>query len=302
MKYDLTVSIVVYKPKLQQLRQTLESLRTTKLHLQIILLDNSPTPLDLRLLPDSLPLTYIFRGENGGYGRAHNEAIQKYTQSAPYFLVLNPDVYFGPNLLESLLKNMNEDPTIGLCIPKICHPQGHMQIINRRLPRPIDYVISFVSGKLQTNIFKTKKYDDYQLEDIDTKKSFICPTISGCFMFFRSSTLQQVGGFDERFFLYLEDTDLSRRVSHVSKVVVFSNLKAYHYWSRGAYRNPKLFLTFVKSLIRYFNKWGWFWDMQRESLNAQVAYYQAPTLPAHHSAPTHFSDTHTSPVSAQAST
>lgn len=279
MLYDLVISVVVYKPKIAQLQQTLRSLEKSNLKLKVAIFDNSQNPLDVKDLNINYAVDYFCNKKNLGFGHAHNQNIKKYVDQAPYFLILNPDVYFDTSLLDELLARMSADPAIGACIPRICHPQGHIQVVNRRLPRPIDFVISFVSHKFRTDLFKTKKYLHYQIADLDMSKPFVCPTISGCFMLFRGDVLKEVQGFDERFFLYVEDTDLSRRVSENYKIVVFSDLVAFHHWSRGAYRSPKLFLTFIRSITSYFLKWGWFWDSQREKLNAQVTYYKAPQKP-----------------------
>lgn len=276
MIYNLVVSIVVYKPKIAQLRQTLKSLESSSLKIKVVIFDNSRDPLDLNALNNSCAVDYHLNKMNVGFGRAHNHIIEKYIDQAPFFLILNPDVYFEPSLLDELLTRMQADNDIGCCIPRICHPEGHLQVVNRRLPRPVDLFISFLSHKYKTNVFKTRSYLHYQISELDMSKPFVCPTISGCFMMFRGHVLKSVGGFDERFFLYLEDTDLSRRVSESHKIVVFSDLKAFHHWSRGAYRSPKLFLAFLRSITIYFFKWGWFWDHRRKDLNSRVAYYEFP--------------------------
>jgi GT2 family glycosyltransferase len=273
MMYDLIVSIVVYRPNMEHLQQTLTSLSNSPVNLKVLLADNSPVAIEHSCLHCSKPLQYTFTGQNLGYGRAHNLTLLKSKDVSPYILILNPDVFFDTPLLPALLEQMRADTSIGLCIPKICHPQGHMQIINRRIPRPVDYIISFLSGKLNTDFFKTKNYQLYQLKDINSDKPFICPTISGCFMMLKNDAFKKMGGFDERFFLYMEDTDLSRRIAENYKTVVFSNLTAYHHWSRGAYRSTKLFVLFVRSLVYYFNKWGWLKDLKRDQLNSQVDYY-----------------------------
>jgi GT2 family glycosyltransferase len=273
MYYDLIVSIVVYKPKLSQLQQTLDSLSQSPVNIKILLADNSPSALKTSDFQCTKPLDYIFNGENLGYGRAHNQSFFNCTDASPYILVLNPDVFFDPPLLSNILAIMQADPKLGLSIPKICHPQGNVQIINRRIPRPIDYVISFLSGKLKSEMFKTKKYQLYQMKDLNTDLPFVCPTISGCFMFMQTKAFVEAAGFDERFFLYMEDTDLSRRISEKYKTVVLANLTAYHHWSRGAYRSTRLFFLFVRSMVLYFNKWGWFYDPVRTHLNNKVTYY-----------------------------
>jgi len=278
-KYDLVVSLVVYKPNLEHLQQTLQSLYSSNLYFKATIIDNSPTPLESSFLSNFSDLDYNFNQGNVGYGRAHNINITRYSQEARYFLVLNPDIYFDADLLPEMIRRMDADPYIGLSIPRVCHPSGQLQMINRRLPRPQDYVIGFLNTKFKTNFFATEKYKTYLLNDLDLKKPFSCPTISGCFMLFRADVLRDVGGFDKRYFLYLEDTDLSRRVARTHATVVFSDLTAFHHWTRGAYKNLKLFSLFVANLIRYFNKWGWMGDRERDRLNASAAYYPIAPIP-----------------------
>lgn len=276
--YDLVVSIVIYKPSLAVLEQTLDSLSRSSLRIKTLIFDNSPETYPEIKITSRHRIVYFKNKRNLGYGKAHNANLKRYANEAPFFLVLNPDIFFENGLLEELLRRMNNDPRIGLCIPRICHPTGELQLVNRRLPRPIDYAISFISNKMGAEYLKTRSYKQYLLTEIDWKRPFICPTISGCFMLFRTEIIVSVGGFDERFFLYLEDTDLSRRISENHKSVVFSDLEAYHHWSRGAYKNTKLFFLCLFSAVKYFNKWGWIWDAQRDALNAKVAYYQKPQI------------------------
>lgn len=270
--FDLIVSIVTYNPNITYLQQTLNSLSRTKLKIKVLLHDNSPIKDNLSLSSHH-PLAYFHDGKNLGYGGGHNENISKGVHEAPYFLILNPDIYFDNNLLPQLISRLENDKSIGLTIPKILSPNGDLQRINRRLPHFINYLASFLEGKFGLKSPNLIRHELYLLKDIDLSRPFICPTISGCFMLFRSSILKELGGFDPRYFLYFEDTDLSRRASKISKTVVFSDLYAFHHWGRGAYGSPRLFLLFLRSMVRYFNKWGWFMDKERAELNANVSYY-----------------------------
>ncbi|MCB9072194.1 MAG: glycosyltransferase [Bdellovibrionaceae bacterium] len=271
--YDLVVSVVIYKPNLTYLQQTLDSLSDCPLNIQVALHDNSPTRTHIEKLRSKHPIRYSWKAKNLGFGRGHNWNIRKLIHNSKYFLILNPDVYFDGHILTEMIHRMDQDSSIGLSIPKICHPSGHLQMVNRRLPRPQDYLFNFVNSNLGRRFLSTQTYKKYLLHDMNLNQPIECPTISGCFMLFRSPVLQSVGGFDKRFFLYLEDTDLSRRTAKKAKTVVFSDLVANHHWSRGAYKNIRLFSLFVNNLVRYFNKWGWFFDNERDLLNSKVCYY-----------------------------
>jgi GT2 family glycosyltransferase len=93
------------------------------------------------------------------------------------------------------------------------------------------------------------------------------PFLSGCFMFFRTEALREVGLFDERFFLYTEDTDLTRRVNSRFRTVYFPDVSIYHHHARGSYNDFWLMMRNAQSAIRYFNKWGWLNDPERERIN-----------------------------------
>jgi GT2 family glycosyltransferase len=94
------------------------------------------------------------------------------------------------------------------------------------------------------------------------------PALSGCFMLMRVETVMRVGPFDERFFLYFEDVDLSRRVGHVARTVFVPSVSIVHDYAKGSYRSWRLLWHHSVSAVRYFNKWGWLHDPERERINA----------------------------------
>jgi uncharacterized protein with HEPN domain len=96
------------------------------------------------------------------------------------------------------------------------------------------------------------------------------PYLSGCFMFLRTKTLKKSGLFDENIFLHTEDTDLSRRIFEVAKNIYYPNVFIYHEHNKEAYRSKKVLLMQIKSIIYYFNKWGWFFDKKRNIINKEI--------------------------------
>ncbi len=89
-------------------------------------------------------------------------------------------------------------------------------------------------------------------------------------MFLRSDALKKVGLFDERYFIYMEDIDLSRRIAREYKTIYFPNVHIYHGHARESYGFNKLLLLHIHSAIKYFNKWGWFFDKDRKVTNQRV--------------------------------
>ncbi|MBA4056764.1 MAG: glycosyl transferase family 2, partial [Marivirga sp.] len=88
--------------------------------------------------------------------------------------------------------------------------------------------------------------------------------------------LRTVGLFDERFFLYTEDTDLSRRIHKYYRTVFFPEVTIYHYHQRGSYKNLNLLWRNIRSAIKYFNKWGWALDKERDDFNARTLMQFSP--------------------------
>jgi GT2 family glycosyltransferase len=99
------------------------------------------------------------------------------------------------------------------------------------------------------------------MEDIGYDHAYDVPFVSGAFMCCRTSVLKRIGGFDEGYFLYFEDADLSRRIQQAGwRTVYCPDALVTHQWQRATHRSYVHMRLFVVSAIKYFNKWGWcFW-------------------------------------------
>jgi GT2 family glycosyltransferase len=267
-KYDICVSIVVNNSDESALQKTLESVGNCRLNYKLYIIDNSPAKRIEPLLNDPR-IEYIFNNGNLGFGRAHNIALKKSVHETRYHLVLNPDVFFPANTLETIFQFMELNPEAGLVLPKVCNEKGEVQYLAKRLPNPLDLVVRRINSRWLSFMF-SRQLMRYEMRDCDYSRIFSAPFLSGCFMFVRTETLARIGLFDERFFVYMEDVDLSRRILSVNKNVFFPNVIVYHKHSRGSYRAPSLFLRHIQSAIKYFNKWGWVFDQERERINRGV--------------------------------
>jgi GT2 family glycosyltransferase len=265
MKFDITGSIVLYKNNPAEVNKAIRSFLNPRLSAKLYLIDNSPTDL-LRTLNDDERIEYVFNKRNVGFGRAHNIALRKAITTSKYHLVLNPDVFFDGNSLESMVDMMEKDENIGLAIPRVLDFESTTQYVCKRLPAPLDLIIRRIQLIFISKIFQ-KRLNRYEMRDKDYSQSFEAPSLSGCFMLFRTEALRKVGFFDERFFMYMEDVDLSRRVHNHFKTWYYPSVHIVHGHARESYRLNKQLLTHIHSAIKYFNKWGWFFDKEREELN-----------------------------------
>jgi GT2 family glycosyltransferase len=263
---DLIGSIVCFKTDKCQLEKAINSFFKTSLNVKLILVDNSPTE-ELKLLANDSKIEYIFNPSNPGFGAAHNIAIRKYLDTTKYHLVLNPVVYFEDGVLDELFNYMERNLDVGHVMPKVLYPNGDIQYLCKQLPTPIDLIFRrFIPFKS----YLEKRNHFYELRDTNYNKIMEVPYLSGCFMFLRSSTIQEVGMFDEQFFMYPEDVDLTRRINEKYLTIFYPNVHIYHEFGKGSYSNLKLFIVHIISMIKYFNKWGWIFDLKRTNVNKRI--------------------------------
>ena len=204
-KLQLSASIVLYHNKEAQVLKVIKSFLNTNLEVKLYLIDNSLNN-DLKQLEKfDERIEYIFNNANLGYGSAHNIAMKKSIEDkTPYHIVLNPDIYFDSDVLEKLYNYMKKNRDIGNIIPQVLYPDGEIQYLTKLLPTPVDLIFRrFIPFKS----WKEKRNERYELRFTGYKNIANIPSLSGCFMFLRTSVLKDVGLFDENIFMYLEDTD-----------------------------------------------------------------------------------------------
>ncbi|AEH22449.1 glycosyl transferase family 2 [Thermodesulfobacterium geofontis OPF15] len=268
---NINVSIVLFKNDKNLVEKAIYSCINSTLINKLYLIDNSSTDALSCLANLDSRIIYIFNNANLGYGKAHNIALRKsIEENIPYHLVLNPDVYFESGVLEELYNFMEANKDVGIVMPKVLYPDGNIQYLCKLLPTPLD-----LFGRRFLNFGPFKKIIDkrneiYELRFTGYDKIMEVPYLSGCFMFIRTEVLKKVGLFDERFFMYLEDTDLSRRIHRVAKTVYYPYVHVYHEYGKGSYKNLKLLYYHIKSAIKYFNKYGWFFDKERKEINKRI--------------------------------
>ena len=265
MSNKVTASVVVYANELADIHHLFEALQDKQV-LRWVVVDNGGSD-EIRDAVRQMGGMYVRPGSNIGFGKGHNLALKILSGvDAPYHLILNPDIVFDVDALGRLADVMESHPDVGLVMPKVLYPDGSNQNLCKLLPAPIDLVLRrFLPGPLQG--LARKRTAMYELHFLDSNSPAYVPSLSGCFMFARRSVLETIGGFDERFFLYMEDVDLCRRMLDVSRLLYWPGVTVEHVHQMGSYRNRKLLMMHIRSAIQYFNKWGWIRDRSRNRAN-----------------------------------
>lgn len=268
MPNNITASIVIYRNNLGLLKQAVQSYIASTEDSILYLIDNSPTDVCREHFVHPR-IKYIFNNRNIGFGAAHNIALKEAIASGSvYHIILNPDVYFETGVIQKLYQFMETDKQIGLIMPKVLYPDGRLQPLCKLLPSPFTL---FIRRFIRFNPRWVNKHNHlYEMHFSGYDKVMDVPFLSGCFMFLRVETLQKVGLFDERIFLYTEDTDLTRRIHKHYRTVFFPEAIIYHYHQRRSYKNLVILTHHIRSAIIYFNKWGWFNDVERENINQRI--------------------------------
>ena len=256
-------SIVTYRTDPEELTTCVNSLKAAGVK-QVTIVDNSPTD-SLRPLCGKLGADYIFTGKNLGYGAAHNIALRQSLEQADgeYHLVINSDVYFAPETISLITEFMDSHPEVGQLIPRTVYPDGREQAVVRMLPTPLDVIGRrfFPAGLMR------RRNSRYLLEHVDHSRPFNVAYHQGSFMFLRLDALRRVGLFDERFFMYPEDIDLTRRIHEHYQTLFWPGATITHAHRAASYKSLRMLRIHCVNMIRYFNKWGWFIDPRRRQIN-----------------------------------
>lgn len=263
----ISASIVVYNADLFELKRTIESVFCENLNIKLFLIDNSSQNVLEELVKD-LRIEYIHNPSNPGFGAAHNIAINKAVDENFYYhFIVNPDIYFEGNVISSMISFMENDNSVGMMMPQILNLNGTIQNLPKLLPSPL----SIIWRKIKKPEKAYEKFiNQYELRNVSELLIYNAPVLSGCFTLLKLDVIKKVGGYDDSFFMYFEDWDLSRRVHKNYKTMYFPLVSVYHGYDSGANKSIRLFRIFVNSAITYFNKWGWFFDSARNNINKKA--------------------------------
>lgn len=263
----ITISIVLYNPMFEDLDCLFSSMRSSidllgqklEAHVSLDLVDNNILAGYRNRVENlagqyHLDYKYIVSDKNGGYGYGNNLSIKQ--SKSDFHLICNPDIEFYEDTLLVAVRKMLSNDSIALLVPAVFGRDGQRQYLCKRNPKLLHFLLrgfapnaikQFFSGYLRRFEYRDFSYDQ-EIKSI--------PFCSGCFMFYRRQILTIINGFDEGFFYYNEDADLTRRTLPHGEVLYYPELKVIHRWDRGAHKNWRLKYAAIKTSFQYFKKWG----------------------------------------------
>jgi GT2 family glycosyltransferase len=243
----ITASIVLFNENIETLKKTVDSFLEVSGEKKLYLVDNSSKNV-LQNYFKHPEIEYIFVGKNIGFGKAHNLILDKI--NSDFHLILNPDIEFSSEVIPALTTELRCRPKVSFVTPKVVYPNKGIQYVCRKHPTFFDLInrkLFFLKSLINNNEYKNK----------DLEKPFYPEFIHGCFMFFKTEDFKKIEGFDNRYFLYMEDADICRKIDAIGKKkLYYPHVEITHQHRRGSSKKIKLFFHHISSAIKYFLKWG----------------------------------------------
>ena len=223
---------------------------------EILLVDNCSEDATAPFVQKKYPHVRVW-SNNKRFGYGANQNINIARAQGDYIVLMNPDMVMQDHqCFHTLLDFMESHSDAGMITPKICNADGTCQFLNKREPALVDLALRrFLPSRFHSR-FK-KRLDAYEMRDVGYDQVVDVPFMSGAFMFAKTALIRELGGFDERFFMYFEDVDLTKRVRQRARTLYCPDAEVIHRWERASHGSFKWTWVFAVSAMKYYQKWGW---------------------------------------------
>ncbi|MER3461726.1 MAG: hypothetical protein C4342_01470, partial [Armatimonadota bacterium] len=249
---DLSVTICSWNTR-DYLDRCLASVlaQTEEIALEVIVIDNASEDGSVETVEQKYPSVHLIRNEqNRGFGAGHNQGFA--VASGEFLMPLNSDTVVHPSCFSRLVSFLRENRDVGIAAPKLLNPDGSLQYSCRRFPTPAAALFRNTPlGKLFPN---NRFAREYLMQDWDHSEPRDVDWVSGAALCLRASVYREIGGFDERFFMYLEDVDLCKRVHDAGlRVVYVPDAAVTHVIGASTDRVAnRMIRQFHKSMLLYY--------------------------------------------------
>lgn len=249
---DISITIVAYNDEEDVKNAVCSILEHTAVTIEkrIYIVDNSSRINGLEAFCQKYKeVVYEKTPENLGFGGGHNYVLSRL--DSRFHAIVNPDIILTEDSLGILMGFMKEKG-VGMAVPAMTDENGMPQAVYRRELTVLDMGIRmFLSSRFK------KRQAYHTMQEMDYDRPFLVPFAQGSFLVIQTSLFLKLGGFDPRYFMYMEDADLCRQVNECSSLYYCPDTTVIHKWERGSHKSGKLRRIHIASMFRYFNKWGW---------------------------------------------
>ena len=241
------------------------AMEQSALDVVLVLVDNASTEFDAyahakQHTPDA---RVILRNHNSGFGHACNRGAREV--DARYYFFLNPDTELvDATTIDQLVAFLEAYPKVGIAAPRVCYMDGTHQQTARRFPA---WFMPFMQRTKMANTDRGKAYrSSFLMEEADPSEVRPVDWVQGSAFLIDGDLFRDVGGFDERYFMYFEDVDLCRSCWQKGRPVYYvPDTRVHHVYGQGSAKestaaknllNNRLARVHVESWLKYLKKWG----------------------------------------------
>lgn len=267
--YDIVTVTVNFRMKdkiLEMLRSLFRDISESTLKVQPVIVDNDRAEgLEKALQEEFGPkVVYLDAGGNVGFAHGNNLGLKKF--DAKYYFIANPDLVFlesQPRTIERFYQFMEKHSKVGIVAPRLQLPNGETQSSCMRFPHFLDQPI-YRLGWHKKYDWARRRVEHLHMKEFDHGKTQPIDWATGAALFCRGSMLKEAGFFDERYFMYFEDTDLCRMFwSRGWPVYYKGDIVIQHGHERASARVPGLKSVLLNPLTRVhvmsLMKYAWKW-------------------------------------------
>ncbi len=231
---------------------------TKRVNFEIIVVDNDSKDNSVVEIQNKFPEVYVIKNsKNIGFGRANN--IGMTNAKGKYYFLLNTDAYLLNNAIELFFDFMEKKENFNVAVVggHLYKPNGDWNVSSGCFPN----FKLFIKGSFWRHFYKKEFYDKEVLSSIliDTDYPYLVDYVSGANYFVRSDIIKKLGGFNEKFFMYFEETELTLRICKKipnSKIMVLPKASIVHIGqgssSLESIKRVKFKLLYLKSKSLYF--------------------------------------------------
>ena len=247
-KITVSASVVSYND-VARAPATCENIikNTKKYPFAFYVVDNASTDGTVEALSRIDGVRLITNDKNVGFGAAHNKVLCE--PLGKYHFVINPDITIDSDVIADMVDFFEKNPDVVMACPKILNTDGTEQ----KLPKEKPTFKRLFLGRLSKKVRSEYVWADREIKDV-TDINFC----TGCFFCIRSEVFKELGGFDKRYFMYLEDVDLCLKAKKYGRVVMLPQFSVTHAWERESAKSIKYLLIHIVSSFKFLFKWGFF--------------------------------------------